>query len=655
MNAALGIALSTLLAGSFWLLRQRPIAMALLLVVATFPLAFGAPAVALLTTTLVLSILAAQPLYVVLGVVTVVCFQYLAEAPPIDYGIFPEKIFELTDKNVLLAIPFFIISGAIMTHGGIARRLIDFAKALTRSLPGGLALAAIGACVLFAAISGSSPVTVIAIGSMMYPALKEAGFGERRSIGLLSSAGSLGIIIPPSIPMILYAIVVSGRQVVDVGELFLAGIGPGLVLGGLLGSFVVGTTVMASDVPKRELARVAVWLGVVLTPLVIGELLVPIVGAWGHFLGPIALAVLAIWFGWQSFLAGFWALMLPVLILGGIYSGIFSPTQAAAVAVVYAFVVELFIHQEMTWNALPKVVVDSTAMMGSLIVIMVIAFVFNDFLVEAKVPERAVAWLESLDLSKITFLLAVNILLLAVGCFMDILSAILIVAPLIVPMAMAFSIDPVHMGIIFIVNLELGYLTPPLGLNLFVSSTLFKKGLGEVIRAVVPYTLMMLAGIIIITYVPAVALGPGQWIQELRDAGAPTPEATEQPKQPEHPEPSPGEGGGKVLSIEELMNQANEKGATQASGQGQTGSAKEQQAEPQPDADQASEATAAGGSNASKDANQNGQASPNKGEVLSIEELMRQAEQRQAEQRQQAREPDTDAQEKGPNAADKKR
>ena len=538
MVAVAGSLFAALAALGAYYLREKPIVLVILLAIAGVPLAMGAPGTALITTTIALAILLAQPLYVLLGAITLLCFRYLAEVPPLDYGIFPEKMFELTDKAVLLAIPFFVVAGAIMTHGGIAKRLVNFAQALTAWLPGGMAIAAIGGCVLFAAISGSSPVTVIAIGGMMYPALVSNGYDERESIGLLTSAGSLGIVIPPSIPMIIYAIVVSAQQVVDVGDLFLAGIGPGLLIGGMLAAFCVGRALQRSENLTADLTRLGIGFTVVVAPFVIGYFIGQAGTKIGYLLGPATLFVLSAIIARKEFLEGFWALMLPVIILGGIYSGLFTPTEAAAVAVVYSLVVAIYIYDEMGWKDLPELLADSTVMMGSLVVIMVIAFVFNDYLVEESIPQMAVELIKEMELSRFGFLIALNIFLLLVGCFMDIISAILIIAPLIVPMAMApgIDIDPIHLGIVFIVNLAIGYLTPPLGLNLFVSSTLFKKPIGEVVRSIIPYTVMMLIGIVMITYIPSIALGPGQLLAELYGT-------KEEPK-------------GEILSIQDLMKQA---------------------------------------------------------------------------------------------------
>ncbi|MEL6340169.1 MAG: TRAP transporter large permease subunit [Myxococcota bacterium] len=554
MTIPLVATLAALVIAAVVFLRNKPVAAVAFIAVATIPLMFGSPAASLILGAITLAILLAQPLFVILGGVTLLCFEFLAEVPPLDYGIFPEKIFELTDKNVLLAIPFFIISGAIMTHGGIAARLINFAKELTSWLPGGLAIAAVAGCVLFGAISGSSPVTVIAIGGMMFPALTKAGFDDKISLGLLTSAGSLGIVIPPSIPMIVYAIVVSGQQTVDVGDLFIAGLGPGLLMGALLSSYIIVQSLRASEDWTSEIRTMARGLAVVASPLVIGEIVAAAIGPWGRIAGLGLLVALMVYAGRRAFLDGFWALLLPVVILGGIYTGFFTPTEAAAVAVVYALVVELFIHREMTLKDIPSIFAESTVMMGALTLILVIAFVFNDFLVEEKIPDQAVAWIADAELSRATFLITLNVFLLAVGCFMDILSAILIIAPLIAPMAAALGIDPIHLGLIFIVNLEVGYLTPPLGLNLFVASTLFQRSLGEVVRSVVPFTALMLVGIASVTYIPAIALGPGWLVASLSATDVDEASHDEPDEDQEDDAGDAGDAG--VKTIEELMNEA---------------------------------------------------------------------------------------------------
>jgi C4-dicarboxylate transporter DctM subunit len=332
---------------------------------------------------------------------------------------------------------------------------------------------------VFAAISGSSPVTVIAIGSIMVPALMDSRYDEHFSIGLMTSAGSLGILIPPSIPMIIYAVVCFQQRGLvsrftesqpNMGDLFVAGILPGILIGTLLmlwSIFKARDKVMSIDDTVKQIPR--------------------------------------------TFIRGIWAAGLPLLIIGGIYSGWFLATEAAAVSVVYALVVEFAIHPTIRWFAhrrgeqldeplfdlpiskLPKVLRDSAVIMGALLLIVVLAIAFNQFLVNAEVPKMAADWVASHVDSKLKFLIMVNIFLLLVGCLMDIISAILIVAPLLAPIAVgSYDIDPIHFGIIFIVNLEIGYLTPPLGLNLFVASTVFDRPILTVIRSVIPFTLLLL-------------------------------------------------------------------------------------------------------------------------------------------------------------------
>ncbi|MCC7383845.1 MAG: TRAP transporter large permease subunit [Deltaproteobacteria bacterium] len=480
-------------------------------------------------------ILLSTPLFVTLGVLSLACFYFLATEYQSfeDYHLIIEKIFSLTDKNVLLAIPFFVVAGSLMCAGGIARRIIAFADALIGWLPGGLAAAAVLSCMFFAAISGSSPVTVIAIGSIMVPALIAHGYEEKFSVGLLTAAGSLGILIPPSIPMIIYAIMVGGAMSVSVGDLFIAGVVPGL----LIGAIFIGYSF---------------WHGMTRPDF-----------SWSS-LTPPSLELIG-----QRFAEGFWALLLPVLILGGIYpifgdQGLFTPTEAAAVAVAYAFVVEIFIHRELEIRAIPRLLVESTVMMGALLVILSLSFALNHYLVDQQVADRMVDQIAHLELSRNSFLLLLNLFLLFVGCLMDIMSAIMVIAPLLAPMALAFGIDPVHLGIIFIVNLEIGYLTPPIGLNLFVSATLFKKPIGFVIRSVGVFIILMLCGLAAITWFEPTSVGLVRALKGQPVLGAP--EAVTAPGSGEAPAPGeqavPAPSGAEtstqsgVLTLEELMKRA---------------------------------------------------------------------------------------------------
>ena len=369
-------------------------------------------------------------------------------------------IFYAADKEILLAIPLFILAGQIMTKGSISRRLINFAQATTAGIPGGMGIASILSCSVFAAISGSSPVTLIAIGSLMLPAMVEAGYSRKLSIGALSTGGTLGIIIPPSIPMIIFAIM-AGVSVVD---LFKAGIGPGIVLVLVLCGYMLYAK------PKVHTTK----------------------------------------FNFSDFILhlkkGIFSLLMPLIILGGIYSGFFTATESAAIAVVYAVIVEFFVHREVGIKKLSSVFGETAEMLGMLFLILIFAVSLNKFMTFEEMPQMMVDWMSAQISTKLGFLIAVNILLLIVGCFMDIMSAILVLAPILTPMAIHYGIDPIHFGIIMIVNLEIGYLTPPIGINLFVASGIFKEPLTEVIKSVLPFLFVMLLGLAIITAFPQISL-----------------------------------------------------------------------------------------------------------------------------------------------------
>ena len=421
------------------------------------------------------------PLFVGIGVATLACVILIDDLS----GYYVAKdMFEATKKEELLAIPFFVLAGNIMTHGSLAERLIGVARAVAAPIPGGLGLATVFACVIFAAISGSSPVTVIAIGGLMFPMLVKEGYPTNYATGVLTSAGSLGIIIPPSIPMILYAIMVSADPTnpsVTADQLFVAGVFPGLLIAAML---VVYT-----------LYRTRPGAGVRLAP-------VTMPGGYFRNVG-------------RAMMRGVLALLLPVGILGGIYGVLgpikFTVTEAAAAAVVYALFIELLIHRDLTPRKLVDVLVESGVMMGSLFVIIVLAIAFNKFLAHQEIPQHAAEYLAMHVDSKLQFLVMVNVFLLLLGCVMEIISAILIVAPLLAPIALSYGIDPIHFGIIFIVNLELGYLTPPMGINLFVSSTVFERSLVDVIKSTVPFLLLMLLCLVVIVWFP----GLSTWLPEL--------------------------------------------------------------------------------------------------------------------------------------------
>lgn len=368
-----------------------------------------------------------------------------------------QDVWSALDKEILLAIPMFLLAGAVMTRGSIARRLVGIAMALTAPIPGGLGLATVLSCGIFAAIAGSSIVTMLAIGTVMFPALLAAGYSRSFSIGLICASGTLGIVIPPSIPMILLGIMTE----TSITRLFLGGIGPGLLLVALLGGYAVFV--------NRRLPR-SRWD-------------LPRIG--------------------KALREGGYALMLPVLLLGGIYSGHLTPTESAAVALVYAVFVEVFLHRELMPSDYYRLVSETVVLMGMLLPLIGFATSLSVILDYERVPQSLVTWVQGFIDSKASFLLMANLLLLMAGCLMEVGSAIVILAPLLMPLAKAYGVDPIHFGVIMTVNLEIGYITPPVGLNLFVALAAFKAQFGEVCKAAVPFIIVLLLGLMIVSAVPA--------------------------------------------------------------------------------------------------------------------------------------------------------
>jgi tripartite ATP-independent transporter DctM subunit len=433
---------------------------------------------------LILLVLLGAPLYVIIGGVTATCLFVMPIHETMYCGTddfwnnfpFVDAMTKLAEEQSLLAIPFFMVAGAIMSGGDIAKRLVAVANALLGVLPGGLGLTTIGACVIFAAISGSSPVTVITIGAIMLPALAKAGYDEKLGLGLVTSAGSLGIVIPPSIPMIIFAIFATqaGAQGVSVDALFIAGLVPGFLIAAALGVYVM---VKCRHLPRETFSFKKLR---------------------------------------DAITDGVWALFLPVFILGGIYGSLFNATEAAAISVVLALLIEILIHRSLKPSELPKIFGETSVLMGAILLIICVAFGLTEFLTAHDVPEKIVGWLQGLGLTSFEFVLLLNIMLIIVGCLMDIISAIILFVPLVVPIACGpegLGFDPIHLALIFIVNLEIGYLTPPLGLNLFVASTYFEKPFGLVMRSTVPFLLILVGSLAIVTYIPSISKG----VLNLRD------------------------------------------------------------------------------------------------------------------------------------------
>jgi tripartite ATP-independent transporter DctM subunit len=374
-----------------------------------------------------------------------------------------KEMFNSINKFPLAAIPFFILAGNLMETGGISRRLVEFAKSIVGGVQGGLPMTCVLTCMIFAAVSGSSVATTFAIGAILIPALIKHGYPTNWAAALQATSAELGVIIPPSIPMILYGV----SAEVSIGELFIAGFGPGLLIGGALMLFVWAW---------------CKWKG------------------WGKSDGDGRLG-----FGRATLQAG-WALLMPVIILGGIYGGIFTPTEASAVAVFYALVVGMLIYREIGVGDLYAILRKSVISSAVIMFIIANAGLFAFLITRAGVPDAIGLWLKEVLQSPAMFLLGVNAALFVIGMFIETSAAIIVLAPILAPVAMHFGIDPVHFGLIMVVNLALGMITPPFGVNLFAACTVARISLDRIITQLVPFVLVVLACLMVITYVPAISL-----------------------------------------------------------------------------------------------------------------------------------------------------
>jgi len=394
----------------------------------------------------------------------------------IDLAVVAIELYRLTDTPLLVALPLFTFSGYLLSESNTSKRLVDLMQALVGWMPSGLALVGFAACAVFTALTGASGVTIVALGALLLPALTKSGYSEKFSLGLVTASGSLGLLLVPSVPLILYGIV---AQQLDVGEpftiqdLFIAGVLPALLMIGLLTAY-------------------SLWLhrgGVI--PRV-----------------PFSLTKLrsALW-------AARWELPLPVVVLGGIYGGLFAVSEAAAMTALYVLFAEVVLYREISLKKLPQVMVDSMVMVGGILLILGVALAFTNYLVDAEVPQRLFEFTQQHIKSTITFLILLNILLLVLGAVLDIFSALVIMVPLILPMAVGYGVHPVHLGIIFLANMQIGYFTPPIGMNLFIASYRFKKPILALYSAAFPFMLVLLAALMIITYVPALSLAPIEWFK----------------------------------------------------------------------------------------------------------------------------------------------
>jgi len=409
---------------------------------------------------LLVLMLTGMPISISLGLTVLTFLFTMTEVPVQSVAL---KLFTGIEKFEIMAIPFFILAGNFLTHGGVARRMINFASAMVGHWYGGLALAGVLACALFAAVSGSSPATVVAIGSIILPAMVKQGFPNRFGAGVITTSGALGILIPPSLVMVMYAVATN----TSVGALFMAGVIPGLVLATLLG---VTTWVIAKKNNYPRLPK----------------------ASWAQRV--------------KTFREAVWGLMLIVIVIGGIYSGIFTPTEAAAMSAVYAFVIAVFVYKDMPLKGVPKILLSSASMSAMLLYIITNAVLFSFVLANENIPQTIADWIVANQFGVIAFLLVTNVLLLAAGNFMEPSSIVLIMAPILFPVAMKLGIDPVHFGILIVVNMEVGMCHPPVGLNLYVASGITKMGITELTVAVMPWLLTMLGFLVVVTYWPPLTL-----------------------------------------------------------------------------------------------------------------------------------------------------
>jgi len=417
------------------------------------------------TVLLLAAVLLGAPLFAVITAAALLGFHRSG----VDLSVYAIEVYRIVDMPVLLAIPLFTFTGYLLSESRASDRLLRLTNALTGWTRGGVAVMALVACALFTALTGASGVTIIALGALLYPALKQAGYGERFSLGLITTSGSLGLLFPPSIALILYGVVAQqlnlGRPVA-VDDLFLAGLLPGALMLVLLAAWGVwesrGISVARTAFSWRELGR-AVY-------------------------------------------AARWEIPLPFLVLGGIYGGYFAISEAAAASVLYVLIVEVFLYREIRPAQLPRLMRDSMVLVGSVLIILGASFASTNYLIDIEVPTRLFDLIRSYIASPWTFLALLNVFLLILGMFLDIFSAIVIMVPIILPIAVGYGIHPVHLGIVFLANMQLGYFTPPVGMNLFIASYRFKRRILDLCLATLPFFAILAFAVLVITYWPWLSL-----------------------------------------------------------------------------------------------------------------------------------------------------
>ena len=387
----------------------------------------------------------------------------------IDLSVIAIEIYRLTNTPLLLALPLFTLAGYLLSHGNTSQRLVRLSRAYLGWMPGELVIVSLFACALFTAFTGATGITIVALGALLYPALKKDGYSKRYSLGLVTTSGSLGLLLPPSLPLIIYAVIVQQmdlEQSVTIKQLFLAGLYPSL----LMIFFIILWSAWANrNIEKEKMT----------------------------FNGTEAFAALK---------DASWELPLPFIVLGGIYGGIFAISEAAAITALYILVVQIFIYKETRLKELPEIAKEAMLVVGGILLILGVSLALTNYLIDAEIPTALFEWVKQHIHSPITFLLFLNIFLLILGAILDIFSALVIMVPLIVPLAIGYGIDPIHLGIIFLANMQLGYFTPPVGMNLFIASYRFNRPITDIYKATIPFFFVLLAAVLIITYWPALSL-----------------------------------------------------------------------------------------------------------------------------------------------------
>ncbi|UCH41022.1 MAG: TRAP transporter large permease subunit [Gammaproteobacteria bacterium] len=404
------------------------------------------------------------PLFVVIALSAMIGFY----SQEVDLSVISIEIYRLAEMPVLIAIPLFTFAGYLLGESNASTRLVNLTNCLLGWLPGGLAIVAIFACALFTAFTGASGITIVALGGLLYPALKQAGYLENFNLGLLTSSGSLGLLFAPSLPLILYGVVAQQMdldQAVSITDLFLAGIFPGLLMLVLLSGYSMLQPRDRSQQRPFDLAS--------------------------------ALAAIS---------EAKWEIPLPIIVLGGIYGGYFAVSEAAAVTAIYVLIVEVFIIREIRISQLPDIVRDSMMLVGGILIIVGVSLASTNYMIDAEIPTRLFEFIRQHVDEKLTFLILLNLFLLVLGMMLDIFSAIVIIVPIILPIAVGYGIHPVHLGIIFLANMQLGYFTPPVGMNLFIASYRFEKPIMTLYLATIPFFVVLLVAVLVITYWPMLSL-----------------------------------------------------------------------------------------------------------------------------------------------------